>query len=789
LGLWLLPDSRTRPAMAQDGSASPSFSTLDDTPAASVRFVDGSGAPLANRELWLFCYGDELGHILASQQWIRTNAAGEPVSALPEPCPWLVALHQSYTQPSGKAGHGPAYWVFTASWQLSEGRLQLSPAEGTVTLKRPFVLFNVVASLEWQEAASAQNVADLREGLRLAALNLADVTDGYMSFGPLTILSGGQYWEGADLRVQSANDLRPAAFVGGVVAAERSYNTGFTEPTFKPAAIYLGRKWNGNDAVAGEWEAEAGWRTLVHEWSHYALFLYDEYQNVTGERAYCIQTDLARIAPDAGLASIMAYHYNASELWHPNHIQIPDTVCEDSDQFRVYGEADWLTIEDWYTIQGLSARTELTPLARPSTLPAAKPEDASAWGPLADLVGRAPYHTVLRIPYLSLHDTVALPPPARELTVTVKTEDDLTLTQTVASQVYLLEAEGDPSGVDRILHEGNVRDPHPQATGLFGQIQLLGVRPDDQARVFVDRYASLEMPVLPPGRFTYAVDEPLPEATPLQSDTWLATMDFFYTVAAGGTSTGRLTALDVVISSRNRLAELAASPPVATLCVPDPTVGCHGSGWQQTLVNTAPGVYRARFTPAPGSSELPLYGTVRVQAPGAGELIRWFRDLGGVGPGHMFGGAPLREGVAMVDTVVQGSQPDGCNRVLVMPATDYDALLTGLPVTSTLVSLPVDIDILLAGSAGTCQSEALTDKAVPAAVSPLRLTLTYNNDVVTRRGLDETTLHLLHYDRQSGLWVVLRDPKGVDGDLNWVAAQIEEDGIYAVGADISAAGP
>lgn len=783
---WLLLSSmKTAPAVAR--AAAPLSVTSSD----AVRFVDGAGAPLANTNLWLFCYGDERGQTLSTQRWIRTNGAGEAAASLPEGCEWLVVLHQKHVQPSGKPGHGPAYWVFEASWQLTPEGLLPTVSEGTVVVKRPFVLFNVVASLEWQPAPSADTLTRLYDGMAQASLYLADLTDGYMAFGPLTIAGSGQRWEGADLRIHATNDLRPAAFVGGIVSEALHYDTGRVDPTFKPATIFLGRKWNGQDAASGEWDAVPGLRTLVHEWAHYALFLFDEYHSAGGERAYCTRPDLRTLGGDAGAASALAFHYTASELWHPEHRPMPASLCEGSDQFRVHGEADWRTLEDWYAIQGLAGRPGLPPLTAPLSLPAPKPEDATAWGPLADLFGRSPASTSLLLPLLSFRDLEPslLPPPAEQRTLAVSTVDDLTLTQTVASQLYLLDGDGrasDPLIVNRILNQGNVRDASEPTPGRLGEIDLLGITPGDQVRVYVDRYAAAATPAPLPGRFTYQVDEDVPAVARLEVDKWEASLDFVYTLETDGAGTGLLKTLEVVLKSRNRLDELAASPPLAMLCVPDAETGCNGSGWQQVMARSAPGIYTARFVAAPGSEELPLYGVVRVHAPGAGELVRWLRDMGGVGPAHMFGGAALREGVAMVDTSSPIAKPGECNRVMVMPATDYDALEATLPTTSTLVSLPIDIDILL-GGAKDCKSAPFSDIPVPASLSPLRLTLFYNEDVITRLGIDETTLHVVHYERSSGDWLPFIDPKHtarLDADLNWAAALIVEDGIYAVAGEV-----
>jgi hypothetical protein len=67
---------------------------------------------------------------------------------------------------------------------------------------------------------------------------------------------------------------RPAAFVGGIVKTPTpniSATNGLTGTVFYPATIFLGRGWDGRSARCGGWSQPAGWRTIGHEWAHYAL--------------------------------------------------------------------------------------------------------------------------------------------------------------------------------------------------------------------------------------------------------------------------------------------------------------------------------------------------------------------------------------------------------------------------------------------------------------------------------------------------------------------------------------
>src|SRR5262249_46159972 len=163
----------------------------------------------------------------------------------------------------------------------------------------------------------------------------------------------------------------------------------------------------------------------------------------------------------------------ASELWHPNDSQTPPLICQHSDQFRVHGHPDWETLEQWYAIQGLAGRPGLTPLTRPSSSPLPKPEDAATWGPLADVAGQSPVGTLLHIPALFLPGTPPPPPTVVTQTLFVKVSQSVALTESVASQFYLLHSNGDPFAVDRILYEGNVHTSTLHSPTVLGQIDLL----------------------------------------------------------------------------------------------------------------------------------------------------------------------------------------------------------------------------------------------------------------------------------------------------------------------------
>ncbi|HMN28543.1 MAG TPA: DNRLRE domain-containing protein, partial [Caldilineaceae bacterium] len=390
-----------------------------------VRFLHWRGEPITDT-VRVLCYDSD--QRLHDDLTVPTQPDGQPANPTQlEPCAAIVALHLLYTQSPGKASGRPAYWVYAAN-DDPDGRLAAVPPRGEIKLERPLVLFNLVASLEWEPAPDSVEATQLYEGLRRASLYLADLTDDYMAFGPISIYTGGRHWDEADLRIQAANDLRPAAYMGGIVASPLAYTIGkdtVNEVTaiYKPATIFLGRAWDGDNAFRGAWDQPNGYRTLIHEWAHYALFLYDEYQQASGAITYCLCNELPDLLEQPAVclaevsiegvpglrrttaASAMAFHYTASELWSHGHHRREQ--CLATDQGRIHQDDDWATLSRWFEIQGLDAAGRgIPPLVTPVSTPAPGPDEASflagaaheqalsslaiTAGPLDDLFGREP---------------------------------------------------------------------------------------------------------------------------------------------------------------------------------------------------------------------------------------------------------------------------------------------------------------------------------------------------------------------------------------------------------------
>jgi hypothetical protein len=124
-------------------------------------------------------------------------------------------------------------------------------------------LFNVIVALEWQPGT--RYMCQLEAAFRRASDFLYDVTDGYMAFGQV-LFGGPELMDCADIQIMASNRLLPRSWVSGLVE-EKKY-----------LPIRMGRAaWHKNNRVSIPWDEPEAYRTLVHEWGHYALELRDEY--------------------------------------------------------------------------------------------------------------------------------------------------------------------------------------------------------------------------------------------------------------------------------------------------------------------------------------------------------------------------------------------------------------------------------------------------------------------------------------------------------------------------------
>ncbi|MDJ0755194.1 MAG: hypothetical protein QNJ45_16850 [Ardenticatenaceae bacterium] len=728
------------------------------TPTA-VRFV-GNGSVGLNGTVRVLCYQTPTADPFADLE--LAVSAGNPTPALPNNCNYLSALHQIAVVDSAKKEHGPAFTVYHASFSPTDTTPLLASGDVVINSDNRLTLFHVVASLAWHPASGSDRLTPsaMREALRGASAYLYDLTEGQMAFGPVKINTGGENWSGSDIRVLPANDRRPSAFVGGITDNIRVYDGGTATTLYTPAEIYLGRAWDGGlgaaDPDLGRWtNVVTGTRTIAHEWAHYALFLYDEYQQTGGGSQYCICETLPS---GCGLGDIdgsaMAYHYTAGEFWHQlTHISnYNKTLCESTWNWHFHGNTDWKVIADWGSIQG----KPIDAINFPGVLATQLPSLA------ADFFGREPGRGI----YLPLVTDGSEPPgePFTEPSIRVNTEAILSAGRWPFTEVYIYENGFENPA--RILPMGRVRGPGADPDDV-GSIRLLGVRADDRARILVHQFDDGGLFSYPNSSDDVAVDliDGLEVLTKKHS--WNYALDHRFEVEEG-----------VVTAVSLQLDSTLSKPPIIQLCAVDPEIGCEDN-WQKEMGGSG-STWTQTFTAAEAElAELPRFLVVRVEAPEKGlegDLVQWIQVSGGVGPGHVDGIAPLVDGEVMLNssnTVV--GDPD-CTISSYAPARNTKMLIDPLPPNRVLVSQPMLVRIEV--TQDVCPTINLGSDATFSY--NVIINLGYEQVDVERVGAVEGNLRLLRYSSGSG-WVEVQTVT-VNQDLNLLIGGIGSDGIYAVGA-------
>lgn len=203
------------------------------------------------------------------------------------------------------------------------GFAEPASAEGAERL----YLFNVIVALEW--IPTPRRLRRLQWAFRRASDYLYDVTNGGMAFGQV-IFAGPDWLHCADIQMLASNRYLPRSWVSALI-----------EP-HKYTPIRLGRGlWVRDRRIVVDWDEPEGYRSIVHEWAHYALGLKDEYmhaQTVFGDGSGRLRKrprrddDRAMTIVDVDRhvksESIMATAQGNSELANPLPVRGGDNLRE-----------------------------------------------------------------------------------------------------------------------------------------------------------------------------------------------------------------------------------------------------------------------------------------------------------------------------------------------------------------------------------------------------------------------------------------------------------------------------
>jgi hypothetical protein len=124
-------------------------------------------------------------------------------------------------------------------------------------------LFNVLVALEW--IPEPAYLSQLEWAFRRGSDFLYDVTDGSMAFGQV-VFGGPELMDSADIQIMASNRLNPRSWVSGLHIPRK----------YMPIRIGRG-VWHRSDQVTIPWDEPEAYRTLIHEWGHYALEQRDTY--------------------------------------------------------------------------------------------------------------------------------------------------------------------------------------------------------------------------------------------------------------------------------------------------------------------------------------------------------------------------------------------------------------------------------------------------------------------------------------------------------------------------------
>ena len=226
------------------------------------------------------------------------------------------------------------------------------------------VLVHMLVSVEWDAETAYMDA--LRTGLQNASAYLYDVTDGQFVWGKIEVFDNAQYWGDADVRIYANQRLH--ANCNGAIGMYRGLGglTAGTDMQIHMPGYYLGSMYDWQDA----------YRTFMHEFGHYGLWLADEYLDRDGNEntgAHCTTNFINNPNPnqEAVQASIMHHQWFATELCSkidPNHMHDTNTFQDEYND----GEDTWQTVIRHYsggnlTIQSADTRGVIMP--GPNTLP------------------------------------------------------------------------------------------------------------------------------------------------------------------------------------------------------------------------------------------------------------------------------------------------------------------------------------------------------------------------------------------------------------------------------------
>ncbi len=457
--LWLL-FVEPRPALAQ-GTAPATLTPV------TVRNEAGVLQPAVIVALRNQCHDPSLVTVasIASYPLLLDLAQGDCLLALaPQRFVTTTKAFHAFPlfAPFGATGN-IAYAVVTTNWTVQADGTIISPTVSspgapillTTRANAPLVLFNLLVSLEW-DVHEASDLSVFHDALDSFGAHLFDASNGQMTLGLAQIVAGADHWRDADFQIMAGNDVWPNADVGGIVPVPTQLGNGVG---FRPGHLRVGRAWDGNSANQGLWSQRTGALTLVHEFGHYGLTLFDEYVGLAPDGAdfssFCTLSP-GDPAYAADWATLMSYQYKANEfaLRRDGEPMQWAARCRQTIQFQLYSQSDWETLAARFADANSPPRWQIQlPVNGPNPGPETTP------------------------PGLTSIQVTPSPsaPPVRTLAV-------MGVPSTVGEmQVYQFSGPGHPGG-PRLVSQGVITAGNTlRLLGVYGGDELLVIDPEGVA--------------------------------------------------------------------------------------------------------------------------------------------------------------------------------------------------------------------------------------------------------------------------------------------------------------------
>jgi hypothetical protein len=249
---------------------------------------------------------------------------------------------------------GPAIdWAY----RCYDVQLDASP-DGQV-FQPSLYLFNLIVALEWQPDDEYMRM--LQSAFTRASDLLFDITDGWMAFGQV-VFGGPELMDCADIQIMASSRLLSRAWVSAL------------HDDHKYMPIRIGRGlWNDNRRGVIAWEEPEGYRTLIHEWCHYALCLTDEYL----EARHLVFPELVRHAGE----SLSLVQAPLATVVMPSVGSFSDSIMSTTEGTSEIVSKQWGKLSDRFS-KIPTAQADRQVLAGPRWLPMALPRFRQQ-GPLA----------------------------------------------------------------------------------------------------------------------------------------------------------------------------------------------------------------------------------------------------------------------------------------------------------------------------------------------------------------------------------------------------------------------